>query len=469
MNRLPIPEPNLYSRRHLLLGALSSAALAACGGGGGAIGDAPLIEHFGADREHYFVGERARLSVRFRGGAGHIEPGIGAVTSGAEVESPPLDVSTRFDLVVAGSGSVPLVRSLTLPVAWRDRYRPQAAGFAASGHAAAALPDGSVLLVGGSRGGVVFSDAVDRYDPATGTLQRIGNLQAGRWLPEALTLPDGRVLVAGGLASSTEWRTVEVIDPVLCRVETRGMLSVPRQYPGAVVLRDGRVLFTGGQASGENNELGISASAEIWDAASGQFRRLAARMTMPRMSHRLTLLGDGRVLVSGGFSTMSDGETGYRFAEIFDPASETFAPLDSPVIRTVAQHVALRLPGGGVLLLGGEDWDGARSQPLATAWRYDEATQRFTSAPPLATPRTLAAAAAMRDGRVLLFGGQELLPEQYSASAELYDPASGGRAVAALPGGRAFHTVTRLGDGRVLVAGGEAWNGSPAASLLVYE
>jgi len=463
------PRGRVLSRRHLLLAAVSSAAVAACGGGGGVIGDMPLIEHFGADRERYFVGDRARLTARFRGGPATIEPGLGAVTNGAAIDTPPLDVNTRFDLVVAGPGTVPLVRSLTLPVAYRDRYRPLAAGFVGSGHGSAALPDGGVLLIGGSRGGAIFSDAVDRFDPATGTLTRIGTMQAGRWQPEALTLPDGRVLVAGGISASTEWRHVELIDAAQGRVETRGMLSVPRQYAGAAVLADGRVLFTGGHAAGERNELGISASAEIWDAASGSFRRLSGRMAMPRMSHRATLLGDGRVLLTGGFSTMSDGETGYRFAEIFDPATETFTAIDSPVVRTIGNHAAVRMPAGGVLLLGGEDWDGARSSPRAAVWHFDERTQRFSAAPPLATPRTLAAVAGLRDGRVLLFGGQDTTPERYSEGAELYDAASGGRAIAALPGQRAFHSVTRLADGRVLVAGGEAWNGSYAAALVVYE
>ncbi len=58
---------------------------------------------------------------------------------------------------------------------------------------------------------------------------------------------------------------------------------------------------------------------------------------------------------------------------------------------------------------------------------------------------------------------------QYTASAESYDPATGGTPIASLDGGRALHTATRLASGRVLVAGGEAWGGAYTGSLLVYE
>lgn len=459
-----------WSRRSLLLSAASTAALAACGGGS-AVGDPPppgTIEAFDADRSSYFVGERARLTARFRGGAGSIEPGIGAVASGVEVQTAPLDVSTRFDLVVAGAGTVPVMRSITVPVGYRDRQQLQPSPYVGSGHAAVALKDGGVLLIGGSRGAGAFSEAIERFDPATGRVTRIGALSDGRWMAEAIQLPDGRVFVAGGLTGMHDSRAVDLIDPRTGQAERRGALSVSRHYAGAVLMADGRVLFTGGVAGGEGNPLGISRSAEIWDPVSGTFRRLAAQMAMPRMSHRLTRLADDKILVTGGFSVASDGTSGYVFAEIYDPSEETFRPLESPVRHVVANHAALALPGGDALVLGGEDWDGAISRPRAEVWRYRAAARTFEAAPPLTQPRALVTAAGLRDGRVLIFGGQTEAPA-HTASGELYDAAQGGKAVAALDSQRSGHSVTRLADGRVLIAGGETHEGAYAPTLLVYE
>ena len=74
----------------------------------------------------------------------------------------------------------------------------------------------------------------------------------------------------------------------------------------------------------------------------------------------------------------------------------------------------------------------------------------------------------MRDGRVLLFGGQTE-PDRHSASAERYDPVAGGQALAALDRERAYLSANRLPDGRVLVAGGESTQGAFADQLLIYE
>ena len=70
-------------------------------------------------------------------------------------------------------------------------------------------------------------------------------------------------------------------------------------------------------------------------------------------------------------------------------------------------------------------------------------------------------------GQALLFGGQERAGAP-RASAERYDPAAGGRALAALDGERAYHSVTPAARGRVLVVGGESRAGAGRRRVLVY-
>jgi len=64
-------------------------------------------------------------------------------------------------------------------------------------YTATALPDGTVLVAGGlGNTGVLASAEV--YDPVSDTWSSAGSLATGRYLHTATALPDGTVLVAGG-------------------------------------------------------------------------------------------------------------------------------------------------------------------------------------------------------------------------------------------------------------------------------
>ena len=79
-------------------------------------------------------------------------------------------------------------------------------------------------------------------------------------------------------------------------------------------------------------------------------------------------------------------------------------------------HTATRLLDGRVLIAGGSTgWGG---NPLNSAEIYDPATRTFTLTGTMQYARTLHAATLLPDGKVLITGG-------YSATAEIYNPATG--------------------------------------------
>ncbi len=124
------------------------------------------------------------------------------------------------------------------------------------------------------------------------------------------------------------------------------------------LLPQGDILFTGGfggrvwiggfRLSGGNP----SVSAERYNPTTGRWTG-AGHMATTRLRHTATLLHDGRVLVVGGVTTLSDRTSrALATAEIYDPGSNTWtaaASLHSPR----SDHSATLLADGRVLVVGG--------------------------------------------------------------------------------------------------------------------
>ncbi len=330
-----------------LLAALTTSLLAACGGGS-EDAPSPAIQEFGADRSAYFVGESATLRVRYAGGAGRIEPDLGTVAPDARITTGALDRSRSYRLVVEGQGRS-AASTIALPVAYRDRHRSIGLLEVAE-HGAVALDDGTALVIGGSRAGMnASSHWIERIDPVRGTVTHVADMAAGRLGSTVTRLADGRFMVSGGQQSASVAGRMNEIIAVgpggTVSVGGTGDLNRRRIGHTATLLADGRVLVTGGNTQGEGAPAGISRSAEIWDPASGSFRRLAQPMTAGRVYHSATRLPDGKVLIVGGHS--ADGEP--PLAELFDPATETFAVVASPGLPSRALHAAVALADGDVL------------------------------------------------------------------------------------------------------------------------
>src|SRR6476469_2963688 len=79
-------------------------------------------------------------------------------------------------------------------------------------HTATLLPNGQVLLAGGINNGQYLADA-ELYKPATGTWTTTGSLITERLGHTATLLADGRVLVAGGSDGNVKLATAELYDP----------------------------------------------------------------------------------------------------------------------------------------------------------------------------------------------------------------------------------------------------------------
>ena len=250
-----------------------------------------------------------------------------------------------------------------------------------------ALGDGSALAVGGVNGDGVSFSSVYRFDPVETTWQKIGLLEWARSYPGVALLPDGRVLVAGGsflngeradassvvLAAYPEdspadveladvsveepvavpYATVEIFDPGTGTSTMARPMACARGEPGVAILADGRIMFT------DLVEPGCGA-AEIYDPATGSFTKTG---DLPPL--------DLKALERQGVHAYGGGEYGSG-----DPW------LGSPVAL-----------GDGGALLGLQEWM-KHGQTIFRSFRFHPATNRWTQFGP-----TAAAGAATRRRR----------------------------------------------------------------------
>ena len=144
-----------------------------------------------------------------------------------------------------------------------------------------------------------------------------------------------------------------------------------------------------------------------------------------RSSATATLLKNGKVLIAGGMLDRGLAADVYATAELYDPATGKFTPTGSmTAARSYATATLLR--DGRVLIAGGEGCSKAPSchyvaidelQHLASADLYDPATGKFTATGSMSGPSEQDTAMQLPDGRVLLTG--------WNQWAEIYDPNSG--------------------------------------------
>ena len=319
-------------------------------------------------------------------------------------------------------------------------------------HTATLLPDGRVLIAGGMVENGVFLNSAELFDPARGTFVATANMQSRRVGHSATLLPNGKVLIAGGLAGRVfeggpgNVATTEIYDPATGHFTLGPSMSTPRAGHAAVLLRNGKVLVAGGAGSDEQD----LTSAEIYDPATNKWTATGSMLTA-RAARSAVVLKDGRVLVTGG------GE-GWNLAEIYDPASGLWHATGNMTTRRV-KHAATLLPDGRVLITGGSpdnQW-----HPVRSAEIFDPRTNKFTAIGDMELARFKIpdATAVLKNGRILIAGG--------AAEVEVYDNSSARFFRAgSLDEAHFFASTTLLKDGRALITGGyTASRGRPNGPL----
>ena len=164
---------------------------------------------------------------------------------------------------------------------------------------------------------IVFSGATVAFSARTaGSIAPAPRMLAARAHHSATLLPDGKVLIAGGMRRNGEIHaSAEVYDPAARSFRATGAMKHDRVGHIAVLLRSGQVLVAGVMSESrfklppEAVEIGAGRlliagggrGVEIYDVSSGRFAVAAGRMNDARHFATETRLRDGTVLVGNNY------------------------------------------------------------------------------------------------------------------------------------------------------------------------
>jgi hypothetical protein len=383
-------------------------------------------------------------------------------------------------------------------------------------HTATALDDGTVLLVGGA-GEVVDARAVCNaaclratatstaalYDPRTGAVTPVGGLTGARMFHTAAKLPDGRVVVSGGTGEAFFRRidtattpfpvvptrplaTIEVYDPATQTFSSSGADPAgPRVFAAATTTVDGLVLISGGIPS-EDAPHDLSNALATTTVCSGETLQCVPgpSLARPRAGHMMFPIAPEGVFVWGGSIDLAND--GFQM-EHLPTGAASFTLLQVAGMQATRNvffaagtlYSNLRFVAAGGLFRRADGTfsavDGDNNNLSARAYVFDIAAGANGGLTPpmnLASGRIFASAAPMPDGASAIVTGGFTVPAdlgglswEAASNLELFDEATLQMQTIAVDGEvralrqpRAGLTATALGDGTVVLAGGYASN-----------
>lgn len=309
----------------------------------------------------------------------------------------------------------------------------------------------AALLGVGLAAACVGSAAAVAADPSDGLFRPVGDLTFARYASASALLSTGAVVLYGPSFDG------DAYDAAAGLWSATAPIPSPRFNGHLFALLDGDALLVGGDST-DARTVSYTSATKTW--AWGPSLHVARRF------EQAVALADGRILVAGGFGadaapTMS--------AEIYDPSTDAFTATGS-LPRPRAGGIAERLSDGRVLIAGGVDASG-NGDPCAVL--YSPMTGSFSSGGCFAAAthgRFAPASARLRDGRVIVLGGQTYFAgsTRLAPDAEVYNPAANSW-TARTASTRFEHTLTALDDGRALASGGVGdWN-QPLAQTEVFD
>jgi hypothetical protein len=322
--------------------------------------------------------------------------------------------------------------SLLLAGGTRDHWQPESSQLPSNVLYSAERIDGGSAEVEPGR-----ARCVQGGEPGCMWQKRIGH--------SSTLLPDGNVLVAGGSNGAAATNSCELYEPGAGAFQKSAETRYSQIWHQAALAERQVALLGGVDYLG-----GIVDTAQAWQDGSAGVA--FPSLQTPRRAFTLTTLPDGTLFVAGGYD--ANGEV-IATTEVLRPGYGSRWGLGPRLSLARAHHAATLLPDGTVLITAGVT---AGGQATGTLERCDRnLSQCVTAGPLLKTTRWAHTATLLTDGRVLIVGGfgGNLSGALPLASIEaIGDGLINVVQLDNMRDARAGHTATRVGNGTVIVAGG---------------
>jgi hypothetical protein len=292
------------------------------------------------------------------------------------------------------------------------------------------MADGRMLAAGGHPPAVGYFAQI--WDPLTAGWQKIADMNIARWYPTVLTMPDGRILSASGVAGVAP---AEIYSPVQDRwdIVSGSARNLSQTYPGLYVVPGGHVFYA---PVGWFYPSSQAAYLTLSSATEGAWTELSPMVHQQRKEASSILLVDDSgaapsaqvYVVGGGDDGIGDQVQPLSEIEAIDVSDVTQQPSWSVVGNLAQARInpnLVALPDGKVLVVGGRAGDkykpqegGGDASPVLQAEIFDPDTRTSVPVASLSDSRHYhSVAVLLPDGRVWIAGGQE-----YAANPELQVP-----------------------------------------------
>lgn len=299
---------------------------------------------------------------------------------------------------------------------------------------------------------IIFLFNFTSFTYAVNGWKLIPDKKVGIYYTSTILLPTNKILISGG-SNLTGLSAVNIFNPATFQWESARNMQLSRygHTSNIVTLNDDskRVLVVGGQG-GTNNSM--QKTAELYNFISSTWVFTSSSMNSEHAFHTATTISDGKVLVTGGFDKTFIATSS---AEIYDPFLNSWTNVKQLPFRR-AYHTAVLLNDGRVMLAGGLIRNGSSNISTNSVSFYNPFNDSWENAPSLNQAHTQHTMTLLKDGRVMVAGGETEDPNiTFTDTVEIWSPVTNTWTIAAhMFHKRRGHTATMLNDGRVLVAGG---------------
>lgn len=213
----------------------------------------------------------------------------------------------------------------------------------------------------------------------------------------------------------------------------------------------------------------------MWNPTKRGWEKVSRPPECPqaRLLHTSTVLPKGKVLIAGGLcavTRMLDDKSppsAYTKLSLWDSATQKWESAPS-LAESRIHHSATLLKDGSVLIAGGESdpaLSGSGTSLLGSVERYHDG--KVETLAPMRVARARHSATLLADGKALVVGGVDK-DGKAIASVEIWDPsAQRWRDAPPLKTPRYQHSASLLADGRLMIAGGIGPDNGPVAAVEI--